>query len=200
MCSRRAGSARASCSRDMRAPVVLCSATGRVSRRYHRMPSQCSRAKGTTTDVGQGESPRRVGLPQSRRARVHEAWRDGRGPRLRSEHDGRSPTPGLRGRPSRDDHAWPTFMLREPRQGGKAQRITGDVAKHRPVPGSGLIESPHRLFEPGQPRVTFHARLQISSVSIADASSSPAVAADRVVHIGFVFGRARGRTCHPSVP
>jgi hypothetical protein len=53
------------------------------------------------------------------------------------------PPPGLRIRPSRDDHAGPLFMLLEPRQGGKAQRFIGEVAKHQPVPGSGLVEPPH---------------------------------------------------------
>jgi hypothetical protein len=37
--------------------------------------------------------------------------------------------PGSRGWPSRDDPAGLLFMLLEPRQGGKAGRIIGDVAK-----------------------------------------------------------------------
>ena len=51
-------------------------------------------------------------------------------------------------------------MLLEPRQGGKAERIIGDVAKHQPVPRSGLVEPPHLLSECGQPMVEFRARLQ----------------------------------------
>jgi len=35
------------------------------------------------------------------------------------------PPPGLRAPPSRNDHPGPLFMLREPRQGGKAERIIG---------------------------------------------------------------------------
>src|SRR3954467_13730299 len=59
------------------------------------------------------------------------------------------------GRPSRDDPARPLFMLLEPRQGGKAERFMGDVAKDQPVPGSGLVEPPHLLPESGQPMVKF---------------------------------------------
>jgi hypothetical protein len=37
------------------------------------------------------------------------------------------------------------LMLLEPCQGGKAERVVGDVAKHQAVPGSGLVE-PAQLF------------------------------------------------------
>ena len=51
-------------------------------------------------------------------------------------------------------------MLLVARQGGKALRIIGDVAKHQPVPGSGLVEPSHPLSECGQPVVKFGVRLQ----------------------------------------
>jgi len=51
-------------------------------------------------------------------------------------------------------------MLLEPRQSGKARRIVGDVAENQPVPGSGLVESPHLLSESGKPMVKLWARLQ----------------------------------------
>src|SRR5271166_6980335 len=37
------------------------------------------------------------------------------------------------------------LMLLEPCQGGKAERVVGDVAKYQAVPGSGLVE-PAQLF------------------------------------------------------
>ena len=59
-----------------------------------------------------------------------------------------------------DDRAGPSFMLLEPRQGGKAGASSGTSRKHQPVPGSGLVEPPHLLSESGQPLKKLRARLQ----------------------------------------
>src|SRR5689334_17567029 len=49
--------------------------------------------------------------------------------------------------------------LPEPRHGGEAERVVGDVPEDEPVPGSGLIEPSHLLSEGRQPVVKFRVRL-----------------------------------------
>src|SRR4051794_19176814 len=81
-----------------------------------------------------------------------------------------SPQPARKRKPepktAKDDLSLKNFMTSmtlpslQPRQGGKAERILGDVAEHQPVPGPGLVEPPHLLFELGQPVVKFRARHQ----------------------------------------
>ena len=68
--------------------------------------------------------------------------------------------PGERALPSRDERARPLLMLLEPRHRGKAQRIIGKIAKHQPVPGSGLVEPPHLLSQFRQPVVKLRPRLE----------------------------------------
>jgi hypothetical protein len=52
------------------------------------------------------------------------------------------------------------FILFEPRQGGKAQRIFRDVAEHQAMPRSSLVDSSDVLSEIGQPLVKLRVRLQ----------------------------------------
>src|SRR5208337_265643 len=50
------------------------------------------------------------------------------------------------------------LMLLEPCQGGKAERVVGDVAKHQAVPGSGLVEPAQLFAESSQLVVEFRMR------------------------------------------
>src|SRR5262245_12489449 len=56
-----------------------------------------------------------------------------------SPHNGPSPPASTRRHSDPPaTHPGPLFVLPELREGGKAELIIGNVAKHKPVPGSGL--------------------------------------------------------------